>query len=53
MCELCFTHATPSEIAVAAIAPEPPEAGSNLDEFAVLSGVPAGESILAFVLAGM
>lgn len=50
ICELCFQHATPEEIATAAIH-EPPDAiAQTLDQAAVEAGAPAAPTIIAFVL---
>jgi Fe-S-cluster containining protein len=50
LCELCFQHATPQEIAAAAIREPPTGASHTLDRVAVEAGAPSAPTIIAFVL---
>lgn len=50
VCELCFQHATPHEIAAAAIHEAPPAASHAIDGVAVEAGAASTPTIIAFVL---
>lgn len=52
VCDLCFTHASPEEVAAAALAADPADTAETLETAACAAGAADGETILAFVLRG-
>jgi hypothetical protein len=47
---LCFQHASPEEIAAAAIEEPPPAMAESLDKAAMEADAPAAPTIIAYVL---